>query len=93
MSHLLTLIFSVLAAVMLFLHGLAAFSEEMARRGGERLREVLRRLTRTNWRGAIVGAGVTALVHTVFNLTAAIVALLLMPHAWSRLDAWLKKDL
>lgn len=36
MSPLLTLIFSVLAAVMLFLHGLAAFSEEMARLGGER---------------------------------------------------------
>jgi len=39
MSPLFTWIFSILAAVMLFLHGLAAFSEEMARLGGERLRE------------------------------------------------------
>lgn len=32
-----------------------------------------------------------AMVHTVFNLAAASVALLLMPHAWPRLDAWLRK--
>lgn len=32
-----------------------------------------------------------AMVHTVFNLAAALVALLLMPHAWPRLDAWLKQ--
>lgn len=39
MSPLFTWIFSILSAVMLFLHGLAAFSEEMATLGGERLRE------------------------------------------------------
>jgi len=75
MSPLLTLIFSVLAAVMLFLHGLAAFSEEMARLGGARLREVLRRLTRTDWRGAIVGAGVTALVQSSSEVTSMAVGL------------------
>jgi len=75
MSHLLTLIFTVLAAVMLFLHGLAAFSEEMARLGGERLREALRRLTRTDWRGAIVGAGVTAVVQSSSAVTSMAVGL------------------
>lgn len=34
-----------------------------------------------------------ALVHTVFNLAAAIAALLLMPHAWQPLNPWLKKVL
>jgi phosphate:Na+ symporter len=64
MSPLLTWVFSILAAVMLFLHGLAAFSEEMARLGGERLRDALRRLTRTDWRGALVGAVATAVVQS-----------------------------
>lgn len=32
-----------------------------------------------------------AMVHTVFNLAAASVALLLIPHAWPRLYAWLQK--
>lgn len=54
MNALFTLIFPALAAVMLFLHGLAAFSEEITRLGGERLRDALRRLTRTGWRGALV---------------------------------------
>lgn len=53
MNPLLTSIFSVLAVVMLFLHGFAAFSEDIARLGGERLRGVLRRLTRTDWRGVL----------------------------------------
>lgn len=75
MSHLLTLIFTVLAAVMLFLHGLAAFSDEMARLGGERLREALRRLTRADWRGAIVGAGVTAVVQSSSAVTSMAVGL------------------
>ena len=75
MSPLLTLIFSGLAAVMLFLHGLAAFSEEMARLGGERLREILQRLTRTDWRGALVGAAVTAVVQSSSAVTSMAVGL------------------
>ncbi|WIM06238.1 MAG: Na/Pi symporter [Candidatus Nitricoxidivorans perseverans] len=75
MSPLLTLIFSILAAVMLFLHGLAAFSEEMARLGGKQLRDALRRLTRTDWRGALVGAGVTAVVQSSSAVTSMAVGL------------------
>ncbi|MDO9450381.1 MAG: Na/Pi symporter [Rugosibacter sp.] len=75
MSPPFTLIFSILAAVMLFLHGLAAFSEEMARLGGERLREALQRLTRTDWRGAIVGAGATAIVQSSSAVTSMAVGL------------------
>lgn len=75
MDSLVTLIFSTVAAVMLFLHGLAAFSEEMARLGGERLRDALQRLTRTDWRGAIVGAGATAIVQSSSAVTAMAVGL------------------
>lgn len=75
MSPLLTWIFSILAAVMLFLHGLAAFSEEMARLGGERLRDALRRLTRTDWRGALVGAVATAVVQSSSAVTSMAVGL------------------
>lgn len=75
MSPLLTWIFSILAAVMLFLHGLAAFSEEVARLGGERLRDALRRLTRTDWRGALVGAVATAVVQSSSAVTSMAVGL------------------
>lgn len=75
MSPLLTLIFSIMAAVMLFLHGLAAFSEEITRLGGERLRDALRRLTRTDWRGALVGAFVTAVVQSSSAVTSMAVGL------------------
>jgi phosphate:Na+ symporter len=68
-------VFSVLAAVLLFLHGLAAFSEEVTRIGGERLRHALRRLTRSDWRGALVGAVVTAVVQSSSAVTAMAVGL------------------
>ncbi|PKO84379.1 MAG: hypothetical protein CVU17_04320 [Betaproteobacteria bacterium HGW-Betaproteobacteria-11] len=67
--------FSVMAAIMLFLHGLAAFSEEATRLGGERLREVLRRITRTDGRGALVGALTTALVQSSSAVTSMAVTL------------------
>lgn len=75
MSPTLTLTFTVLAAIMLFLHGLAAFSDEMARLGGERLRQLLRRLTRTDWRGALVGATITAVVQSSSAVTSMAVGL------------------
>ena len=75
MGTTLTLVFSILAAVMLFLHGLAAFAEEITRLGGERLRDALRRLTRTDWRGALVGASVTAVVQSSSAVTAMAVGL------------------
>lgn len=46
MSTLVTWAFTILAAIMLFLHGLASFSEEVTRLGGERLRNILRKATR-----------------------------------------------
>ena len=75
MGTTLTLVFSVLAAVMLFLHGLAAFAEEITQLGGERLRDALRRLTRADWRGALVGASVTAVVQSSSAVTSMAVGL------------------
>ena len=67
--------FSVMAAIMLFLHGLAAFSEEVTRLGGERLRAFLKRITRTDWRGALVGAMSTAIVQSSSAVTSMAVGL------------------
>lgn len=68
-------IFTIAAAIMLFLHGLAAFSEEVARLGGGRLRELLRRLTRTDLHGALVGGIATALVQSSSAVTSMVLGL------------------
>ena len=75
MTPLLTWIFSVVAAIMLFLHGLAAFSDEIARLGGERLRTALRHLTSRDWRAALVGTFTTGLVQSSSAITSMAVGL------------------
>jgi phosphate:Na+ symporter len=75
MNTFMTWAFTILAAIMLFLHGLASFSEEVTRLGGERLREVLRRITRPDWRGAIAGAAATAIVQSSSAVTSMAVGL------------------
>lgn len=75
MTPLLTWLSSIVAAIMLFLHGLAAFSEEIARLGGERLRLALRRLTSSDWRAALMGTLTTALVQSSSAITSMAVGL------------------
>jgi phosphate:Na+ symporter len=70
MTPLLTWIFSIIAAIMLFLHGLASFSEEVARIGGERLRVSLRKLTHSDLYGALTGTISTALVQSSSAVTS-----------------------
>lgn len=70
MTPLLTWIFSIFAAIMLFLHGLSAFSEEITRVGGERLRLRLQKLTGTDLYGALTGAVSTALVQSSSAVTS-----------------------
>lgn len=67
--------FTVMAAIMLFLHGLAAFSDEVTKIGGERLRQTLQRLTRSDWRGAVMGAFATAIVQSSSAVTSMAVGL------------------
>ena len=62
MTPLLIWIFSIVAANMLSLHGIASFSKEVIRLGGERLREIICKLTRTDLYSALVGGVCTALV-------------------------------
>lgn len=75
MNDLLLWGFSVLAAIFLFLHGLEAFSVEVTRLGGERLRLALQRITRSDWRAALVGAAVTAVVQSSSAVTSMVVGL------------------
>lgn len=70
-----TWIFSILAAIILFLHGLSSFSTEITELGGERLRTRLRQLTRTDVRGMITGMAATALVQSSSAITSMAVGL------------------
>lgn len=70
-----TWMFSVVAAVVLFLYGLAAFSQEVSRVGGEQLRSGLRRLTRSDPLAALIGAALTALVQSSSAVTSMAVGL------------------
>jgi phosphate:Na+ symporter len=67
--------FSALAAIFLFLHGLEAFSDEITRLGGDRLRRALDRITRSDWRAALVGGLVTAVVQSSSAVTSMVVGL------------------
>ena len=75
MSPFVTWLFSIMAAIMLFLHGLAAFSAEVTTLGGVKLRNRLQRVTSKDWQGACFGASVTALVQSSSAITAMAVGL------------------
>lgn len=60
-TPLLIWIFSIVVAIMLFLHGIASFSKNVMRLGGERLREIICKLTRTDLNSALVNGFCTAL--------------------------------
>ncbi len=58
------ILFSAVAAVMLYLHSLRDFAREVTDLGGARLRGLLRRLTDNRFTGALTGAGFAALVQS-----------------------------
>jgi len=67
---------SVLAAIVLFIHGLDGFTHELQRLGADAVRRVVAVATRTRYRGFFVGALVTALLQSssaVSSLTVALV--------------------
>lgn len=66
---------AVLAAVVLFLHGLQGFSRELQAHSDGRLQGWLERLTRTRMGGFLLGALFTALVQSSSAVTALAVAL------------------
>ena len=58
------LLFSAIAAVMLYLHSLRDFAREVTTLGGESLRGILRRATANRFTGALTGAAAAALVQS-----------------------------
>ena len=67
---------AIVSAIVLFLYGLEAFSQEIQRVGGETLKKWLGRLTDRRWRAVLLGAVATAIVPSssaVASLTVALV--------------------
>ena len=67
--------FGVMAGVMLFIHGLAAFSEEVTRLGGDGLRRGIRKVTSGDLSAAFSGAVSTALLQSSSAVTSLAVSL------------------
>jgi phosphate:Na+ symporter len=63
------------AAVVLFLYGLEAFSNEIQRAGGATLKTWLGKLTESRWRGVLLGAVATAIIQSSSAVTSLTVAL------------------
>jgi Na/Pi-cotransporter len=69
------ILISIVSAIVLFLYGLGAFSEEIQTVGGETLKNWLGRLTRNRWQALLLGAVATAIVQSSSAITALTVAL------------------
>ena len=69
------ILLAVVSAIVLFLYGLGAFSQEIQRVGGEVLRKWLGRLTESRWRGVVLGIVATAIVQSSSAVTSLTVAL------------------
>jgi phosphate:Na+ symporter len=66
---------SIVSAIVLFLYGLGAFSQEIQEVGGETLKKWLGRLTESRWMALLLGAVATAIVQSSSAVTALTVAL------------------
>lgn len=71
----LRILLAVVSAIVLFLYGLEAFSQEIQTVGGERLRTWIGRLTDVRWRAVLLGGLATAVVQSSSATTALTVAL------------------
>ena len=74
MSNLRILLASA-SAIILFLYGLEGFSHEIRRVGGATLNKWLAELTKSRWRGVLLGAVATAIVQSSSAVTSLIVTL------------------
>lgn len=64
-----------ISAILLFLYGLEAFSQEIQRIGAGTLNKWLVKLTESRWRGVLLGAVATAIVQSSSAVTSLTVAL------------------
>ena len=72
----LSVLLSIVSAIVLFWYGLEAFSQQIQAAGGEALRKWLSRLTEKRWLGLLTGAAAVAIVQSsgaVTSLAAALV--------------------
>lgn len=77
---------TIVSAIVLFLYGLGAFSEEIQNAGGTALKSWLERLTRNRWQGVLLGAVATAIIQSSSAVTSLAVTLVdagVMPFAAS----------
>ena len=74
MSNLRILLASA-SAIVLFLYGLEGFSHEIQQAGGATLNKWLGELTKSRWRGVLLGAVATAIVQSSSAVTSLTVAL------------------
>lgn len=68
-------IVAAISAIVLFLYGLQAFSQELQSVGGAALRSWLPRVTASRWRGFLIGMIMTAIVQSSSAITALAVTL------------------
>jgi len=68
------ILLSIVSAIVLFLYGLGAFSQEIQTVGGDTLKNWLGRLTQSRWRAVLLGAVATAVVQSSSAITALTVA-------------------
>src|SRR5690606_5786423 len=66
---------SIIATVVLFLHGLQGFSKEFQEAGAGAFQTLLAKLTKTRYRGFALGAFVTALIQSSSAVSSITVAL------------------
>lgn len=66
---------SIVSAIVLFLYGLGAFSQEVQEVGAEPLKKWLGRLTEKRWRAVVLGSVVTAIIQSSSVVTSLTVAL------------------
>src|SRR6266403_209394 len=59
------ILLTAISAIVLFLYGLEGFSQEIQRVGGAAFSNLLRRLTKSRWRGVMLGAVATAIVQSI----------------------------
>ena len=69
------ILLSIISAIVLFLYGLGAFSQEIQTVGGETLKKWLGRLTQSRWLAVLLGVLATAIVQSSSAVTALTVAL------------------
>ena len=70
------ILLTIFSAIVLFLHGLESFSNEIQRVGATSFNKWLARLTESRWRGVLLGAIATAIIQSssaVTSLAAALV--------------------